>query len=58
METIELSRNNWIFLILAVMIFTFASCTKDEIVPDIDGPSLERNDAIPEFHQGPDKTHQ
>ena len=36
METIELSRNNWIFLILAVMLFTFISCTKDELPAEED----------------------
>ena len=58
METIELSKNNWIFLILAVMLFTFVSCTKDEMEPEIEIPSLELNDAIPEFQQKPEKTYQ
>ena len=31
MEAIELSRNNWIFIILAVMLFSLLSCTKDEL---------------------------
>lgn len=31
MEPIELSRNNWIFIILAVMLFSLVSCTKDEL---------------------------
>ena len=31
METIELSRNNWIFIILAAMLFTFISCTKEDL---------------------------
>ena len=36
MEAIELSRNNWIFIILAVMLFTFVSCTKDDLASDAD----------------------
>ena len=36
MEAIELSRNNWIFIILAVMLFTFVSCTKDELASQED----------------------
>ena len=34
MEPIELSRSNWIFIILAVMLFSFVSCTKDDLDAD------------------------
>ena len=36
MEAIELSRNNWIFIILAVMLFSFVSCTKDDLPSEPD----------------------
>ena len=54
METIHLSRNNWIFLILAVMLFSLMSCTKDELEP-ISSSEMNPNDAIPELRIEPSK---
>ena len=49
MEAIELSRNNWIFIILAVMLFTFVSCTKDELeTQDSFSPEIQNLDQINE----------
>ena len=47
MEAIELSRNNWIFIILAVMLFTFVSCSKDELEPQESfSPEIQNLDQI------------
>ena len=49
MEAIELSRNNWIFIILAVMLFTFVSCSKDELeTQDSFSPEIQNLDQLNE----------
>ena len=49
MEAIELSRNNWIFIILAVMLFSFFSCTKDELeTQDSFSPEIQNLDQLNE----------
>ena len=57
MDAIELSRNNWIFIILAVMLFTFVSCTKDDLSAQEDySPEIMNIDSTNE-HPEPTDIH-